>query len=159
MDRDFATTQEILLYKLPRPASVAVIDGRSIASGDITEESKPICVVLGNLACVISFNIISSPEHPIVLGLPWFELHNPKIDWKKREIIDSRDNTLKLITTSTSKLTPRHISTISLKRLHKEATIEDMFVFVVVITLFSNPQDSEVHLPSKYQVLHLCLVR
>ena len=31
MDQDFATTQEILLYKLPRPTSVAVIDGRSIA--------------------------------------------------------------------------------------------------------------------------------
>ena len=61
MDKDFATTQEILLYKLPRPTSVAVIDGRSIASGDITKELKPIRVVLYNLACVISFNIISNP--------------------------------------------------------------------------------------------------
>ena len=152
MDKDFATTQEILLYKLPRPASVAVIDGRSIASGDITEESEPIRVVLGNLATIISFNIISSPEHPIVLGLPWFELHNPKIDWKKREIIDSRDNNnSRLITTSTSKLTPRHISTISLQRLREEARVEDMLLFAVVINPISNAQDFDVHLPSKYR--------
>ena len=76
----------IQLHKLPNPVSVGVIDGRPIASGDIVEESEPIHVVLGNLASVISFNIISSPEHSLVLGLPWFELHNPTIDWRKRTI-------------------------------------------------------------------------
>ena len=82
IDKEFALTQKILLSNLPCPATVAVIDGRPIASGDIVEESEPIRVVLGNLACVISFNIISSPEHLIILGLPWFELHNPEIDWR-----------------------------------------------------------------------------
>ena len=100
----------------------------------------------------ISIYIICNPKNPIVFCLPWFELHNPRIDWKKHEIIDSWDNNnSKLLTTSTSKLSSIHISTISLQRLRSEATIEDMFVFVVVITLFSNPQDYEVHLPPKYQ--------
>ena len=80
MDREFSLMQNIMLNKLPSPVSVGVIDGRPIASGDIVEESEPIRVVLGDLASVISFNIISSPEHSLVLGLPWFELHNPKID-------------------------------------------------------------------------------
>ena len=39
-------------------------------------ESQSIQIVLGNLAIMISFNIISSLEHPVVLELPWFELHN-----------------------------------------------------------------------------------
>ena len=69
MDREFALTQKILLNKLPNPVAVGVIDGRPIAWGDIVEESEPIRVVLGNLASVISFNIISSPEHSLVLGL------------------------------------------------------------------------------------------
>ena len=86
MDREFAVMHNIQLHKLPSPVSVGVIDGRPIASGDIVEESEPIHVVLGNLASVISFNIISSPEHSLVLGLPWFELHNPTIDWRKRTI-------------------------------------------------------------------------
>ena len=80
MDREFALSQNILLNKLPNPVAVGVIHGRPIASGDIVEESKPIRIVLGDLASIISFNIIRSPEHPIVLGLPWFELHNPQID-------------------------------------------------------------------------------
>ena len=42
MDKEFALSQKILLRNLPCPASVIVIDGRPIASGDIVEESEPI---------------------------------------------------------------------------------------------------------------------
>ena len=80
MDRNFAQSNQISLRKLLCLASVVVIDGRPIASENIIEESEPINIVLDSLACVVSFNIISIPEHPIVLGLPWFELHNPDID-------------------------------------------------------------------------------
>ena len=72
IDQNFAQASQISLRKLPVPTSVVVIDGRPIASGNIIEESEPIQVVLGSFVCVVSFNIISSPEHPIVLGLPWF---------------------------------------------------------------------------------------
>ncbi len=80
MDRCFASTHKILLCKLSRPAPVAVIHGCPIALGDITEEIEPIQVVLGDLACVICLNIISSPKHLVVFGLPWFELSNPRSD-------------------------------------------------------------------------------
>jgi hypothetical protein len=134
MDRDFAATQEIILYKLPRLAAVAVIDGRSIASGDIVEESELIRIVLGNLACTISFNIISSLEYLIVLGLPWFELHNPNIDWRKREIKESRvitqHHSPRLLVTTTSNLKPKQVSTISLQRLYQEGREEDIFVLM-----------------------------
>ena len=67
-----------------------VIDGRPIAFGNIVEDSEPVSVALSNSVCVISFNIINSPEHPIVLGLPWFELHNPNIDWiNKRNYVST----------------------------------------------------------------------
>jgi hypothetical protein len=72
MDRDFAQKHQISLHTLPYPVSVVVIDGRPIASGKIFEESEPIHILLGDLGCVVSFNIIGSPEHPIVPGLPWF---------------------------------------------------------------------------------------
>ena len=58
MDREFALTNNIVLRKLLCPTPVTVIDGRPIASGDILEESEAVRVVLGDLACVISFNII-----------------------------------------------------------------------------------------------------
>jgi hypothetical protein len=83
MDREFALAHRITLQKISHPIYIFVIDGRCIASGDILEESKPIRVALGSLVCNISFNIIASPEYPIILGLPWFELHIPEIDWRK----------------------------------------------------------------------------
>ena len=92
MDREFAFKHNIILKKLSCPIPVTVIDGRPIASGDILEESEPVRVVLGDLTCVISFNIIHSPEHSVILGLPWFELHNPNIDWINRVIIEPPKN-------------------------------------------------------------------
>ena len=120
MDRIFAQVHQISLRKLPCPASVVVIDGRLIASGNIVEESEPVRVVLDILACEISFNLISLLEHPIVLGLPWFELHNPEIDCSTREIRyrQPREST-------------HQISTILLHQLLEEGRKEPMFVFAV----------------------------
>ena len=115
MDREFAIMHNIQLHKLPSPVSVEVIDGCPIASSDIVEESEPIRVVLGNLANVISFNIISSVEHSLVLGLPWFELHNPTIDWRKRTIeeVKVQSESLKF---PTRNMRFQKISTISIGR-------------------------------------------
>ena len=68
MDKNFSQAHHISLRNLLCPAFVVVIDGRPIASRNIVEELEPISVVLNNLACVVSFNIISSPKDPIVLG-------------------------------------------------------------------------------------------
>ena len=55
MNRNFAQAHQISLRKLPCPASVVVIGGRPIASGNIIEESEPVNIVLHNLVCVVSF--------------------------------------------------------------------------------------------------------
>jgi hypothetical protein len=120
MDRTFAQAHQISLRKLSCPASVLVIDGRPIASGNIIEESEPINIVLDNLACLVSFNIISIPE------LPWFELHNPNIDWRTREIRCQQ------IRGSTQK-----IATISLHQLREEGRKEEMFLFEISVKLSS----------------------
>ena len=94
MDREFALKNNIILKELPYPILVTVIDGRPITSGDILEDSEPVHVVLGDLAYVISFNIIHSPDHSVILGLPWFELRNPDIDWINR-VVKEAPKTLK----------------------------------------------------------------
>jgi hypothetical protein len=81
MDQEFALKHNILLKKLSCLTPVTVIDGRPIASGDILDDSEEVHFVLGDLVCVINFNIIHSLEHSVILGFPWFELHNPDIDW------------------------------------------------------------------------------
>ena len=163
MDRDFAQKHQISLHTLPCPVSVVVIDGRPIASGKIFEESEPIHILLGDLGCVVSFNIIRSPEHPIVLGLPWFELHNPRIDWRKREIrcplaenIILKDRTRDYppkVYSSTDAPYPSHqISAITLQQLHQVGGKEDLFLFAVSVTPSSVTQgNSDIQIPKKYQ--------
>ena len=152
MDREFALAQKISLHKLPYQASVVVIDGRPIASGNITEESEPVRVVLDDLACVISFNIISSPEHPIVLGLPWFELHNPSIDWQKRTIRCQGQLENQMLEDGSVKAKYCKISTISLQQLRKEGRKEEMFLFAISAKPFKGSEvSSEIKLPHKYK--------
>ena len=99
-----------------------------------------VCVVLDILACEITFNIISSPKHPIVLGLPWFELHNPEIDWRTMEI--------------RCRQPPRcthRISTISLQQLREKGHKEPMFVFALSVKPSSiTKEESRIQLPKQY---------
>jgi hypothetical protein len=65
---------------------VEVIDGRTIASGAITHETTPLELCIDKHTEKIVLNIISTPHHPIILGLPWLEAHNPIIDWRSRTL-------------------------------------------------------------------------
>ena len=90
--------------------------------------------------CLVSFNIISSPKHPIVLGLPWFELHNLDIDWRTREIQYRQPQEV-----------AHKVSTISLHQLREEGGKESMFVFAISIRPSSTTkEESIVQLPEKY---------
>ena len=167
MDRDFAQKHQIPLHKLPCPVPVVVIDGRPIVSGKIFEESEPIYILLGDLGCIVSFNIIFSPEHPIVLGLPWFELHNPSIDWRKREIrcpqienimAKGRIQGLGLKEDDSTNIPPtkqdvlsHQISTITLQQLCQVSGKEELFLFAVSVVPSSATQGKlEIQIPTKY---------
>ena len=101
------------------------------------------------MASFISFNIINSAEHFRVVGFPWFELHNPTIDWRKRAIekIMVQSEFLKNPTRDPRFLT---ISTISIHPLREEGGKEDMFAFAVLTTSSSSSQELGVQLPKTY---------
>ena len=80
------------LEKLPCLASIIVMNGHPIASRDIIKESTPSPILLDDLVCVISLNIIHVHEHLVVLGLPWFELRNLNIDRGKCRIMEPPKN-------------------------------------------------------------------
>ena len=64
MDKDIGATWKVVnlanINDSYTPIAIGVIDGRSITSRDIVEESKPIQIVLGDLASIISLNVIRS---------------------------------------------------------------------------------------------------
>jgi hypothetical protein len=41
-------------------------------------------VIIGSHNNKVFFNVTSSLTNPIIVGLSWFVLHNPRVDWKMR---------------------------------------------------------------------------
>ncbi|KAH7287736.1 hypothetical protein KP509_32G071200 [Ceratopteris richardii] len=56
-----------------------IVDGRPLASGNITMETTPLRVHLGDHESHICFNVISSPVHLVIIRMPWLKKHNPDI--------------------------------------------------------------------------------
>jgi len=86
IDQTFVVQHNIPMIKKSTPILVEVIDGRTIVSGAITHETTPLKLCIGKHTEKIVLNIISTPHHPIILGLPWLEAHNPITDWRSRTL-------------------------------------------------------------------------
>lgn len=63
------------------PVPIEVLDGQPFALENITEETQPLKMTLGNYILNIVLIFSESPANPMVLGLPWFELHNFDVHW------------------------------------------------------------------------------
>ncbi len=81
IDQTFVAQHNIPVVKKSTPIPVEVIHGRTIASGAITHKTTLLELRIDKHAEKIIVNIISTPHHPVILGLPWLEVHNPIIDW------------------------------------------------------------------------------
>ena len=142
MDEEFAHQQKIEVIRKKIPALDEVIDGRPLASGDVVYEIQPLEVILGEQISSIVFNIIKSPTSPIILGLPWFELHNPNIDWRTRRI-SSRSRQPKKKTT----LRPLFVGAKAFMRTTKQST-----PFVIYTALVGEPTNQPTSLlPTQYE--------
>ncbi len=82
IDQTFVAQHNIPMVKKSTPVPVEVIYGRTIASGASTHKTTPLELCIDKHMEKIVLNIISTPHHPIILGLPWLEAHNPIIDWR-----------------------------------------------------------------------------
>src|SRR6185503_14620022 len=92
MDKELAKYLAISLIRKPVPTEVRVIDGRPL--DPIVCETAPVRMTFTQSGHteMISFNIISSPQFPIVLGLSWLKLHNPKINWHRMSLTFNPDD-------------------------------------------------------------------
>ena len=52
----------------------------------MTHETKPLQLHIGPHQEYLSFDVISCPNNPIILGIPWLKLHNPQVMWSKHQI-------------------------------------------------------------------------
>jgi hypothetical protein len=97
MNKDFAMKHSLEHIRKANLTPVEVIDGWPFALGNVMEETHPLEVMLGDQVSHIVFNIIRCPTNPVVLGLPWFELHNLDVDWNLQRISSKSKNKNKKI--------------------------------------------------------------
>ena len=89
MQLNTAKQHSIPLIKLDHSVPLEVFDGQPIASGPVTHRTIPVLTHINNHEELISYYIISSAHHGVILGLPWLCLHNPMINWKKQSLLFS----------------------------------------------------------------------
>jgi hypothetical protein len=85
--------------------AIEVINGQNLSSRPITHETKALTIIIGSHSNKVVFNVISSLTNPIIIGLSWFILHNPRVDWKMKsfhfELVNETTQKYEVFPTST----------------------------------------------------------
>lgn len=93
IDSYFAQSRLIPLIPCESLLAVAVLDGRPLGAGYVHFTTGYVTLLMGSLHTeTIQLFLIQSPNHPIILGLPWLQEHNPQISWIDRQITYWSDN-------------------------------------------------------------------
>jgi len=70
-----------------KPYELMVIDGSELPSqGQVDRQSVPVRLQVQQHREELTFDIVRMATHNIVLGRPWLTQHNPRINWKTKEI-------------------------------------------------------------------------
>mgnify|MGYP000420915753 CR=1 FL=1 len=90
MDQRFVCKHKFPVVQLSKPIPVEAIDGRMLSSGAVTEATIPLILQLGDHQEAVTFYVITSPRHPVILGLSWLKAQNPLVDWRNHSITFSQ---------------------------------------------------------------------
>ena len=85
IDKDFARHHQLPLVPLSNPRSLEVIDGRPISSGDITHTTT-VNLLINEHQEELPMFVTQLGHYPIVLGIPWMDLHDINIRFHSRTV-------------------------------------------------------------------------
>ncbi len=87
IDADFAKSHDLPRIPCKSPLAVAALDGRLLGARQVQHTTNDICLTTGVMHSeILHFFIIQAPNNPVVLGLPWLQLHEPQISWTEGQI-------------------------------------------------------------------------
>lgn len=79
----------ILTHPLEQPRKILAIDGGPNGEGLITHCMQPFPLQVRVPHHVhVTLLVTISAKHPMILGLPWLEKHNPIISWSGKQVTD-----------------------------------------------------------------------
>ena len=85
VDEDFVRQHDIPLAPLKQPRQLEVIDGRPISSGDITHMAVAQMSIHEHAETLPMF-VTRLGHYPLVLGIPWMDLHDVGIRFASRTV-------------------------------------------------------------------------
>jgi predicted aspartyl protease len=81
VDRKFARHHNLPTHPLDHPRQLEVIDGRPIATGDVTHLATATLNIQGHNETLPMF-VTKLGHYPLVLGIPWLKDHDPTIEFR-----------------------------------------------------------------------------
>ena len=93
VDDEFTRRHRIPLTLLPEPRPLEVIDGRPIASGDITHLATATLAIQDHQEELPLF-VTKLGHYPVVLGIPWLRHHDVVIRWATDQLTFDSDQCL-----------------------------------------------------------------
>lgn len=69
------------------PQEIQVIDGRPIASGQVTHHTGPLELEINGHYETLALDITTLGDYPVIIGLPWLARHNPLINWTQQTLV------------------------------------------------------------------------
>lgn len=86
VDAQFAHNNNLSLKLLEQPRSLCVFDGTESSAGQITHIAMTSLTLNGHTEKIYLF-VTTLAQFDLVLGLPWLQLHNPKICWSENTML------------------------------------------------------------------------
>ena len=85
MDWRLAKKLNLKLIPLPKALEAHALDGRLLCR--ITHRTDLIQMTISQEHTEsMSFHLLNSPSHPLILGFPWLSKHNPHMNWATGEV-------------------------------------------------------------------------
>ncbi len=82
INKELMQWHKMIIMKKSTLVAMEVINGQSLSLGLVMHETKALDIIIRTHTSKVAFNVISSSTSPIVIGLSWFILHNPWVDWR-----------------------------------------------------------------------------
>lgn len=78
-----AEALQLPLNTLSPPVSIQALDGGPVGNGTISQITSMVQLTVYSVHHEsINFLVLPSMQHPVVLGLPWLQTHDPVVSWK-----------------------------------------------------------------------------
>jgi len=90
IDQSFAESLKLSLKPKAIPVDLLTVDGSPIITGPVVMECSVI-LKINDHSENITLDVTKLGHYPVILGIPWLKIHDPKIVWSKNHLLFTSD--------------------------------------------------------------------